>query len=244
MDRIEGQLADQKELAKQALSWITCAKRQLTSSELQHALAVEVGESILDKDNLTQIEDILSVCAGLVTVDNESDNIRLVHYTTQEYFERTQKHWFPDAETEITTSCITYLSFSIFESGFCESNEAFEERLRLNPLYDYAAHNWGNHAREASILCRGMIEFLEDVAKVNASSQALMAVKRSWESEYSQDVPKQMVGLHLAAYFGVQEAVHILLQHWQSVDVSDSSGRTPLCGPLERARGHRAAASR
>jgi hypothetical protein len=34
MKRIEGQVADQEELAKQVLSWITCAKRPLTTSEL------------------------------------------------------------------------------------------------------------------------------------------------------------------------------------------------------------------
>jgi hypothetical protein len=64
-------------------------------SELQHALAVEVGEAELDEENLPEIEDIVSVCAGLVTIDEESGIIRLVHYTTQEYFERTQRQWFP-----------------------------------------------------------------------------------------------------------------------------------------------------
>ena len=99
MERIEGQVADSQELAKQTLSWITCARRPLTTLELRHALAVEVGEPKLDEENLPEIEDIISVCAGLVTVDEESDIIRLVHYTTQDYFERTQRDWFPDAET-------------------------------------------------------------------------------------------------------------------------------------------------
>lgn len=93
--RIEGQVVNQTELAKQVLSWITCAKRPMTTSELQHALAVEANRQELDEDNLVQIEDIVSVCAGLVTVDKKIGIIRLVHYTTQEYFERTQKHWFP-----------------------------------------------------------------------------------------------------------------------------------------------------
>jgi hypothetical protein len=88
MERIEGQVADSQELAKQVLSWITCAKRPLTTSELRHALAVEKGESELDEENLPEIEDMVSVCAGLVTVDEKSEIIRLVHYTTQEYFER------------------------------------------------------------------------------------------------------------------------------------------------------------
>jgi hypothetical protein len=72
MDRIEGQLQDQEELAKQVLSWITCAKRPLTILELQHALAIKVGDSKLDEENLSQIKDIVSVYASLVTIDKES----------------------------------------------------------------------------------------------------------------------------------------------------------------------------
>jgi hypothetical protein len=116
MLRIEGQIADQKDLAKQVLSWITCGERLLTILELQHVLAIEVGESELDKDNLPEIEDMVSVCAGLVTIDRESNIIRLVHYTTQEYFERTRSYWFPNAETDITTICISYLSHLMYLS--------------------------------------------------------------------------------------------------------------------------------
>jgi hypothetical protein len=91
MERINGQKLGFQDLAKEVLAWITYAKRPLTTLELQHALSVEVGESELNEDNLPQIEDIVSVCAGLVTVDEESCIIRLVHYTAQEYFKQTQK---------------------------------------------------------------------------------------------------------------------------------------------------------
>jgi hypothetical protein len=64
MERIEGQIADSQDLAKQALGWITCSKRPLTTLELQHALAVEIGQSSLDEENLPDIEDVVSVCAG------------------------------------------------------------------------------------------------------------------------------------------------------------------------------------
>ncbi len=83
--RIEGQVQDSQKPAKDFLSWISGAKRTLTTSELRHALAVEIGELELDEENLPEIEDMVSVCAGLVTVDEESDIIRLVHYTAQEY---------------------------------------------------------------------------------------------------------------------------------------------------------------
>jgi hypothetical protein len=117
MERIEGQLSDQADIAKKALSWVICAKRQLTTLELQHALAIQVGEPEFDEGNIPDIEDIITACAGLITVDEESEIIRLVHYTTQECFERMQKKWFPNAELSIAKICLTYLSFSAFESG-------------------------------------------------------------------------------------------------------------------------------
>lgn len=50
--------------------------------ELRHALAVEVGKSELDEKKLPEIEDVVSGCAGLVTVDKKCDIIRLGHYMT------------------------------------------------------------------------------------------------------------------------------------------------------------------
>ena len=91
MERINSQVKEKEGLAKQVLSWITCAKRPLTTTELQHALRVEVGGSKLDEENFSQIKDIVSIYASLVTINEESRIIRLVHYTTQEYFKRTQK---------------------------------------------------------------------------------------------------------------------------------------------------------
>lgn len=225
MKRIEGQVVDQIELAKQVLSWITSAKRPMTTSELQHALAVEINEQELDQDNIVQIEDVVSVCGGLVTVDKQTEIIRLVHYTAQEYFDRTQKDWFPSAEAYITDICMTYLSLKSFESGICKAQSEFEERLQLHPLYDYASHHWGYHAREAPE-SQLVTDFLQSKSKVEASSQALMVV-RGWP--YSgQDFPMHMTGLHLAAYFGVDYSVRFLTNNNDEPDPTDSYGRTPL----------------
>ncbi|KAF7890265.1 hypothetical protein EAF00_008580 [Botryotinia globosa] len=109
IERIEGQVANSRELVEQILSWSTYAKRPLTTAELCHTLTVEI------------------------------------HYTAKQYFERTQRFRFPNAEAEIARTCLTYLSFDAFESGFCPTDEEFEARLRSNVLYDYAARNWGHH---------------------------------------------------------------------------------------------------
>jgi hypothetical protein len=95
--RIGSQPNTMSGLARKILSWITYAERPLTTGELCHALAVEVGDDDLDEDNVPEVEDVISVCAGLVVVDEAGDVIRLVHYTTQEYFERTREKWIPNA---------------------------------------------------------------------------------------------------------------------------------------------------
>ena len=228
MERIEGQLSDQAELAKEVLSWITCAKRPLTTLELQHALATKADHTEFDVGNKPDIEDIVSVCAGLVTVDEEGGIIRLVHYTTQEYFERTQKDWFPTAEFNITASCVTYLLFPVFESGFCSTDFRFEERMLLNPLYDYATYYWGQHARHASNLHPKVLELLQCKSKVEAAAQAMLARKRCWyDNTRSQDLPRQMTGLHLAAYFGITESVAKILPS-TTVNSRATNDRTPL----------------
>ena len=56
MERINTQQPGFRRLAEKVLSWITCARRPLTTSELQHALAVVVGDYKLDQDNLETTE--------------------------------------------------------------------------------------------------------------------------------------------------------------------------------------------
>jgi hypothetical protein len=107
----------------------------------------------------------LILYAGLVTVNEKSDIIRLVYYIMQEYFERTFS--FSNAETEVTKICVTYLLFDAIETGFCLTDKLFEARLRSNALYDYAAKNWGRHALAFSIEVGQLIlDFLESKAKV------------------------------------------------------------------------------
>ncbi|KAF7554286.1 hypothetical protein G7Z17_g3000 [Cylindrodendrum hubeiense] len=237
MDRINGQKLGLKELAIQVLSWISCAKRPLNTSELQHALATKTGRSELDHGDQVQIGDMVSVCAGLVTVDEHSNIIRLAHYTTQGYFDRKRDTLFQNPEASITRVCVTYLSLNSFERGFCPSDEEFEKRIRLNAFYDYAANHWGNHARDGPGLCQEVIDFLGSKKKVESSSQALMVMKLYPAEDYSQDVPTNMTGLHLIAYFGIINGAELLISA-ENVNLVDSWGRTAISYATEK--GHEA----
>jgi ankyrin repeat protein len=229
IERINAQNSDFKSLAEQTLSWITYAQRPLSLYELQHALAVEPNESELDEENIPHIELIVSVCAGLVTVDQESDVIRLVHYTTQEYFERTRSTLFPNAQKNIGRCCLTYLTYDVFSAGPCQSDQKFESRLRKFRLLEYAACYWANHIHgELEDSLEDLIfGFLMDEAKVACAVQVMLTPGYRYDG-YSQKFARNVLGLHLCAYFGLERMTAKLLDYQLARHLRDSNGRTPL----------------
>ncbi|KAJ6457857.1 hypothetical protein DFH09DRAFT_1297203 [Mycena vulgaris] len=90
IDRIKLQREEDRELGLRSLTWVANAKRPLSVSELQEALAIEEGSTSLDLDNLLDISMILSVCAGLIIVDETLSVVRLIHYTAQGYLDNIQ----------------------------------------------------------------------------------------------------------------------------------------------------------
>lgn len=150
--RIQNQAEPDNTLGMKVLLWISQSKRPLLVDELRHALAVEWEDDedtprCLDVDNLLDPESLVDVCAGLVVIENESEVIRLVHLTTQDFFLRALEPVFPDADTQISKTCLAYISFDIFCRGPCALDEELNTRLQLYPLLNYAAHYWGDHLR-------------------------------------------------------------------------------------------------
>ena len=229
-----------RKLARQVLAWITYAQRLLTTEELRHALAIELDERALDDQNLNDTEEIVSVCAGLVTIDQESSIIRLTHYTTQEYFERVRLEWNPSAQEEIAAACLTYLLFDVFQSGSCASDKAFEQRLAENPLFDYSTRYWSRHMQPVQCSYRASelaLEFLCNDVLVDSVSQA--APVRTYRYQgYSLAFGGQKNGLHLVAESGLADIAGMLLERKSrsndlDIDSKDSYGQTPLSRAAE-----------
>lgn len=145
-DRIQGQDPDNAKIATKVILWIVCAKRPLRMKELQHALA-EGDDWRTREENIPSEEGILSICLGLVRKDAGS-NLRLVHQTAVEYFEgdKDKAGFFPDANAEMATVCMRYLSFEQTQQGAAKYNYEMDEKM-LYPdiaLCQYAAVHWGN----------------------------------------------------------------------------------------------------
>jgi hypothetical protein len=182
---------------------------------MRHAVAVNEDMAELDEDFLPDVELLDFVYAGLVTIDKNSNVIRLIHYKTREYFEQTAS--FPNTETDITATCVTNLSFNAFATGLCQTDEQFEARLKSYGLYDYTARNWGHHAYATSVVEQLVVDFLKNKAKVSSSVQAMMAPRRY--PGHSQNVPRHMTGVHLAAFFGLKGVVMALVNSGLDPDV-------------------------
>lgn len=203
-----------------------------------------------DTDAVPQVHDMVSFCAGLVTVDEESNVIRLVHYTTQEYFESKKSDWFPKAESMIATICITYLSFKDLE----ESRSLYDDHrfAQSYEFFEYAVLHWGRHAyTSGGELGEITLRFLTSEKKTSIAGGIIQ--------EYTDDrhfgpsdmvtVPKYMIvndvylrpkvtlavtGLHLAAYFGLREAVEALLKNGWDVNVESDDIPSPLYVAVRR----------
>ncbi len=74
-----------------------------------------------------------------------------------------------------------------------------------------------------------VLYFLENEAKILGFTQSMMASKFYLDdSGHSQRILRKIIGVHLAAYFGLGEAITALLKNGNDPNVKDSNGRTPL----------------
>jgi hypothetical protein len=243
MERIFAQGEGPSKMAKKILAWILCAHRPLSTLELLHALAVEPGDNEIDEDNILEAEQLLTICAGLVTIDEQSDNVRFIHYTTQEYLQRNQQMWLPHAEIEIARSCTAYLSIDGLPVGPCSSEVDYKSRLKKFVLLEYAALYWGphlnllmqtNHFDISKGVGAEALSLLLDTKRLSVMSQVLFMSKRiffSWETVREEG--EGFSGSHWTGRFGLLP----LLQQWidkkYEIDQRDLSGRTPLSWAAE-----------
>lgn len=231
VERINNQDPRRQRLAKDTLSWVICAKRPLTTLELRTALTIEPGEPDLDEEDLYDLEDIISSCAGLITVgfDGTKEVVQMAHYTMQEYFTRHQATFFPETDKYITAKCLTYLSYDLFRQGMCLNDTEFEARLSQYPLYSYAAQNWGHHARVHSKIDDLLLRFLGNTFVLDASVQALFSLKGYYGFEsYCMRVPLGFTASHIAAWFGLEEVLQFLISQCDGSSARDSLNRDPL----------------
>jgi len=234
LGRIKEQKGDRSRLGMEVLMWVSHAERPLRIDELCHALAVEMGATDIDLENIRPQDTVLRSCLGLAVVDNETCTVRLIHYTVQEYLFRPGV--LPDAHKILGQTCLTYLNYEQVKGLRVDGIS----NPRDMPFLEYSSLYWGSHAKiQLSDQAKSLALKLLNRFDNHISATLLL---NQIEGRHSPPVARHLfTGLHCASYFGVAEVLATLIEP-EGCDVNqrDCIGYTPLMWAAQR--GHEAAA--
>ncbi|KAE8376304.1 ankyrin repeat-containing domain protein [Aspergillus bertholletiae] len=162
----------------------------------------------LFEGNFPDLDELVSLCAGLLILNREGDAVQLVHYTTYD--------------------CLTEIDWGSHSKRQCSYKLHYISLIRnLNPLYTYVSANWGYHIRTSYIEEADLVlEFPEKEKNVSAYAQVL--ISSLVNSHGTGELPRELAGMHLVAYFGLEKAIIRLLARHDDRDSIDSYGQTPL----------------
>ena len=200
--------------------------------EVQDALSVKVGQDQPRTQHRPSRDMILACCQGLVSIDPESEDIRIAHFAIQEYLLEHSEELFVRPEAFIAEICLTYLLFSTFREGPCQAEHAIRSRLQSHNLLNYAAVYWGVHGRSAEsdpMVQQLTHAFLRSPGAI-ASANQILAYSRSYREEYwDAEECSSVTALHVAGQFGLVRAFTATLDEKSlSVDTPTKMGTTPL----------------
>ena len=109
--------------AQKIFKWIACAKRPLFLAELAEAVAFHPSDKCWDSAKIPDTSRLIQGCGNLVVLDDDGTT-RFAHHTVQQFLtglpleKSTPDFHFKsrDADIEAGEVCMTYLSFSDFET--------------------------------------------------------------------------------------------------------------------------------
>ena len=230
LERIQSQDEEKTQLAMATLTWVCHSERPLQVDELCHALAVEIGATDFDPENIPSIGTLLQCCQGLITIDKEASTVRLIHYTVQEYL-CNHPGLFSKPHSILAETCLTYLnSQQVKNLASCPFPDD-QSMLFLK----YSSRYWGIHARRelsdhARILALELLDEYED------HMSAVSLLKQFMSPEFVEDIGTSpfFSGLHCASFFGIVELVaEIMNGGGCRINQQDCIGSTPLAWATE-----------
>ena len=112
-----------QEIALRAFKWMVCSRRPMKAEELQEAVAFDGSDHSWDRGKIPDKDLMIETCRGLLVRDKEDGAVRFAHYTVHQYLLSapaigTHFQISPRSEVEayVGEVCVTYLSFSDFET--------------------------------------------------------------------------------------------------------------------------------
>jgi len=228
--RLKGQKRNKSVFGMKVLMWVLYSQRPLRGEELCHALAVEMGSRDLDPKNIPVLRTLVSSCLGLVTVEESSSTVRLVHFTLQEHL-LSSPTLFHNPHSTIAEVCLTYLNFRCIRDL---PPPSYLAPLPTMPLLEYASFYWGEHAR------MGMTENVRILAlklldRFDKHVSAEQLLSRCCEDKgfggysFLTRGNTRFTALNAVSFFGIVEIVATILERKEcDVNATDDIGSTAL----------------
>jgi len=196
LERIQAQDKEKTKLAMATLTWVCHSERPLQVDELCHALAVEIGATDFDPENIPSMSTLLQCCQGLIMVDKEASTVRLIHYTVQEYL-CGHPGLFNKPHSILAESCLTYLNSQQVKNLTSHSLPDDQSMAFLK----YSSRYWGTHAkRELSDHARTLA--LEILDQYEDHVAAVSLLKQVTLPDFIGDISTApfFSGLHCASF--------------------------------------------
>ena len=219
LERIKAQDEEKAKLAMAALTWVCHSERPLRVDELCHALAVEIGATDFDPENVPSIGTLLDCCQGLIMVEPEASTVRLIHYTVKKYL-CSKPH------SLLAQTCLTYLSSQQVKCLTRHSLSPSES----TPFLKYCTRYWGTHTnKDLSENVRALA--LQLLNKYGDHISAVSLLEQIVPPTDIGALPTSPLfsGLHCASFFGIVELVTALINaETYELNQQDCRGKTPL----------------
>ncbi|KAH6911297.1 hypothetical protein BKA70DRAFT_56546 [Coprinopsis sp. MPI-PUGE-AT-0042] len=127
-----GPLCDEVALRGRAQARCCVMPRLHTSSSLEDWFAAEI---------------LVNVCCGLLVIEEETQQVRLIHYTAKAVLKALLVKVVPYPHSLLAAICMNRLSEGGFQRSSINSKSDFDAALKASPLLPYAYHAWSEHVQ-------------------------------------------------------------------------------------------------
>ncbi|KAG5787722.1 hypothetical protein H9Q69_013208 [Fusarium xylarioides] len=223
---------EDRRVIKRASLWLAYSLRPLKLQELADAVVVEEDDDAIDDDiRLHDPTILLEYANGLFEFNPVTQAVSLSHssiktFLTSDWIKNSSASYFAlsgdtECHLKITRWCLTYLSYSEFNSGFRAISKSTVSRY---PFLGYAAWNWPYHLRSPSAKDLKVVStFLS--TRNSESGGNYGCWMHVLNGSMHPETLKKTQPLYYAASFGFSPLVEAMLLFDDSLDLEEPGGR-------------------
>ncbi|KAH6896226.1 hypothetical protein BKA70DRAFT_1570115 [Coprinopsis sp. MPI-PUGE-AT-0042] len=241
---------------KTILLWAVFGRTPMSVEDLQFVLALNAN-GVFDSQRVIPQDSLVALCHGLVTVESETQQVRLVHLTVKVVLERLLLEIEPRPYPYLASACITRLMACNFHKSSISSSDKLKETLGKYRFLHHAYTSWAYYARRcessdtaaqktietflvnclwfpemiASDESETVDHFTQEAPDLGSAIGCAVAITQPWvrRGPIPNLAPLDFTGLHLAAWNHLPVQLSALVKKGHDCTMTTEKGKwTPL----------------